>query len=163
MDNKQLQIFIPTAWVDKNWSDIKRGDLYRYADEPEKVFYALDVTKDGKYVWAKELIDPREKIEHPIYCCKKCGECIGYLGIFLNLITFNKWHKCISIIKEDKSLKPRTYGDLEKEFVHTNQRPKTNPPIMEKYKNSPGRSVCIGEYHEPRAFKDLKNLLNKLR
>lgn len=59
-ENAQLQIYVSTSWINKKWGDIKRGDLYRYADEPEKVHYALDVSPDGQYVWAKDLIDPRE-------------------------------------------------------------------------------------------------------
>ena len=31
---------------------------------------------------------------YPSWCCQKCGSGIGWLGRFINFITFGKWHRC---------------------------------------------------------------------
>ncbi len=33
---------------------------------------------------------------YPSWCCQECGEPIGWLGRFLELLTIAKWHKCDS-------------------------------------------------------------------
>jgi hypothetical protein len=99
-------------------------------------------------------------MERPKYCCQKCGECIGYLGIFLNLITFNRWHKCIK--KHGSVAKKRTQEELERTIVHHNEKPTTERPnhFGIKKKDNIGYNIHK-EYKTPRHIQDIKNFLDK--